>query len=34
MKLKKILSDIFVSKFWIKASCVALAFFVVLVMNV
>ena len=34
MKFAKFLKNIFVSKFWIKAICAVLAFFVVLVMHV
>lgn len=34
MKFARFLKSVFVSKFWIKAICVALAFFVVLVLHV
>ncbi len=33
MKFQRWLKDVFVSKFWIKAICAVLAFFVVLAMN-
>ncbi len=33
MKFIKFLKDVFISKFWIKAICVLLAIFVVLVIN-
>lgn len=33
MKFGKFLKNVFVSKFWIKAICLVLAFFVVLVMS-
>ncbi len=34
MKFARILKNIFVSKFWIKAICVGLAFFVVLALHI
>ncbi len=34
MKFVQILKNIFVSKFWIKAACLLLALFVVLVINI
>ncbi len=34
MKFVQILKNIFVSKFWIKAVCLLLALFVVLVINI
>jgi hypothetical protein len=34
MKFLTILKNIFVSKFWIKAVCALLAFFLVLIINI
>ncbi len=34
MKFGRFLKNVFVSKFWIKAICVGLAFFVVLALHV
>ena len=33
MKFGRFLKNVFVSKFWIKAICLALAFLIVLVLN-
>ena len=34
MKFLRFLKDVFVSKFWIKAICLLLAFFVVLILYI